>query len=103
MGNPFKTYNRRWSDKPDAKDRDSLPRKTENKEVHVLYEDPILINREPEPVEEPPEPADNNGGPAAVLIGGSILALLCLWLLAPEWLGATIGNFIKQTLHLVGL
>ena len=105
MRNPFKTFTRRWSDKPDAKGRDSLSRQSENmkKEIHVLYDDPILISREPEPIEESPEPADDNGGPAPLLIGGSILALLCLWWLAPAWIGTTIGNLVRQTLHLVGL
>ena len=102
MGNPFKTFTRRWSDKRDAKGRDSLPRKSENKEIHVLYDDPILISREPEPIEESPEPADDNAGPRIFLIGGSILALLCFWWLAPEWLATTWKNLIQQIFHFAG-
>jgi hypothetical protein len=105
MGNPFKTFNRLWSDKRDAKDRDTLPRMSANmkKEIRVLYDDPILISHEPEPVQESPKPADDNPGPLIFLIGGSILALLCLWWLAPEWLAITWKNLIHQIFHFAGL
>jgi hypothetical protein len=104
MGNPFKTSNRRRPDKPHTKDRDSLPRESENmkREIHVLYDDPILISHESEPVQESPEPADDNTGPRIFLIGGSILALLCLWWLAPEWLATTWNNLIQQIFHFAG-
>jgi len=72
------------------------------KEIHVLYDDPIVFGHAPEPAEEPPATSGNNAGTLIFLIGGSIVALLCLWWLAPEWLAATWKNLIKQIFHLAG-
>lgn len=95
MGNVFKTY---------AKERNSTPRRTDKsaKELRVLYDNPIIIPQDPEPSDDSPLPADNNTGPGFILIGGSILALLCLWWLAPQWLDATWKSLIRQIIHFVG-
>lgn len=95
MGNLFKVS---------TKDRNSTPRRPDKsaKELRVLYDNPIIIPQDPEPSDESPLPADNNAGPGFILIGGSVLALLCLWWLAPQWLDATWKNLIRQILHFVG-
>jgi hypothetical protein len=73
-------------------------RPDKGKEFRFLYEDPIIIPHNQEPVEKFPLPQDNNDWSGFVLIGGSILVLLGLWWLAPEWLGA----IWRQILSLVG-
>jgi hypothetical protein len=93
MKNPFKTSS-----------RTSLPRQSENmkKEIHVLYDDPIIIRPDTNPTEESPAPADNSASPMVFLIVGSIVVLLCLWWLAPDWLAATLKNLIRQIFHSAG-
>ena len=78
MENPFKNLS-----------RTSLPRQSEKmkKEIRVLYDDPIIISHEPPPADELPAQPENNASSLTFLIGGSIVALCCLWWLAPEWLG----------------
>ena len=103
MKNPFKN-SRHGSGKSDTKDREANAHQPENakKEIRVLYEDPIMFGQVPESVEESPTPPDNSSGTPVFLIGGSMVALLCLWWLAPEWLGGVWKNFLNQILHLAG-
>jgi len=84
--------------------RTSISRRPDKsaKQLQVLNEDPIFIPQDPESADESPLPADSNAGPGFVLIGGTILALLCLWWLAPEWLATTWNNLIHQIRHSVG-
>lgn len=81
-----------------------MPRQSENRkrEIRVLYDDPIVFGHAQEPVEEPPTPSGNSAGPAVFLIAGSILALLSLWWLAPDWLSTILKNFTKQILRSAG-
>ena len=84
--------------------RTTLPRQSENmkKEIHVLYDDPIVIQPETNPTEESPAPSDNKAGPLAFLIVGSLVVLLCVWWLAPDWLTATLKNLVQQIFHSAG-
>ena len=93
MKNPFKTSS-----------RTSLPRQSENmkKEIRVLYDDPIVFGHVPEPAEEQPVTSDTSASPMVFLIIGSLLVLLCLWWLAPDWLAATLKNLIRQIFHSAG-
>lgn len=72
------------------------------KKIHVLYDDPIVFGHVSEPEQQPPATSDGNAGPLVLLIGGSIVALLCLWWLAPEWLAAAWKNLINQMFRLAG-
>lgn len=82
-----------------------MPRQSENmkKEIHVLYDDPIIFGKVPEPAEEPPMPPANSAGTTALFFGALIVVLLCLWWLAPDWLVATGKNLVSQIFHFVGL
>ena len=93
MKNPFKTSS-----------RTSLPRQSANmkKEIRVLYDDPIVFGHAPEPAEEPPATSENGGDPLVCLIAGSVLVLLCLGWLAPDWLGNIWNNLITQIFHSAG-
>jgi len=92
MKNPFKHSS-----------RDAMPRESENskKEIRVFYEDPVVFGKMPEPAEEIPPPAENSLTPMFALIGGFLVALLCLWWFAPEWLAATWKNLVTQVFHFV--
>jgi hypothetical protein len=94
MENPFKTSARTSTARRPDKN---------SKEFRALYDDPIIIPHDAEPSEQTPLPADDNSWPGILLIGGVIVVLLCLWWLAPEWLGTTVKNIIRQVLHLAGL
>jgi hypothetical protein len=93
MKNPFKHSS-----------RDAMPRESENtkKEIRVFYEDPVVFGKVPEPAEETPTPPANSAGTPMVLIGGLLVALLCLWWFAPEWLAATWKHLVTQIFHFVG-
>lgn len=65
------------------------------RDIRYLYEDPIIIPHDPEPSDESPPPTDSNALPVFLLVGGSIIALLCAWHLAPDLL----ERFIKQIIH----
>ena len=93
MKNPFKISS-----------RTSRPRQSENmkKEIRVLYDDPIVFGHVPEPTEEPPAISGNTAGPPVLLIVGSVVVLLSLWWLAPDWLAATLKNLIRQIFHSAG-
>jgi hypothetical protein len=93
MKNPFKISS-----------RTSRPRQSENmkKEIRVLYDDPIVFGHAPEPTEEPPAISGNTAGPPVLLIVGSVLVLLSLWWLAPDWLAAVLKNLIRQIFHSAG-
>jgi hypothetical protein len=84
--------------------RTSLPRQSENmkKEIHVLYDDPIVIQPDTNPAEDSPSPSDSNAGPLVFLIVGSLVALVLLWRLAPEWLPTTVKNLVQQIFHSAG-
>ena len=73
-----------------------------SKELRVLYDDPIIIPHDPEPSERTPLPADNSDWTGLVLIGGSIVVLLCLWWLAPDWMDTVWKNLIRQIFHFAG-
>jgi hypothetical protein len=84
--------------------RDSMPRQSENmkKEIHVLYDDPIIFGKVPDPREESAPPPSISPGTPILLIGGLLVGLLCLWWFAPEWLAAAWKNLIAQIIHFVG-
>jgi hypothetical protein len=94
MKNPFKNSS-----------REAMPRQSENtkKEIRVLYDDPIIFGKVPEPAEEPSIPPANSASTPALFVGALLVALLCAWWLAPEWMAATWKNLITQIFHLVGL
>jgi len=87
MGNRFNT-----SDQPNKK----------SKALRVLYDDPIIIPHDPQPADETPPPAANGDWTGLVLIGGSIVVLLCLWWLAPEWMETVWKNLIQRIFHFAG-
>lgn len=104
--NPFKASarnSRQWSDRPDSKDRDSISRPADAKnETHVRYVEPIVISPDPERIDESSDSPDGPSGGLVFLIGGSIVVLLCLWWLAPEWLTATLKNIVQKIFHSAG-
>lgn len=81
-----------------------MPRQSENmkKEIHVFYDDPIVIQPDTRPVDESTEPTDNSANPLGFLIAGSIAVGLCLWWLAPAWIGTIWKNLITQIFHFAG-
>ncbi len=72
------------------------------KTFRVIYRQPIIIPSNPEPAEETPLPADNAGWPRLILIGGSVLALLCAWHIGPDQIGTLCNNIIQQIFQFAG-
>ncbi len=87
MKNPFKNSS-----------RDAITRQSENpkKEIRVLYKDPIFFGEVPKPAEESTKPADDNNALVRILIGGSLVAMMCLWWFAPDWLLAAWQKLVTQ-------
>ena len=52
--------------------------------IRTLYGDPIIIPHDPEHLEETPRPSESSSWPLFLLVGGTIVAVLCIWWFAPE-------------------
>jgi hypothetical protein len=64
----------------------------------VIFQQQIIIPRDPEP-EPIPLPAYTMGWPLLILVGGSVVALLCVWQFVPEQFGTLCQNLIRQILQ----
>jgi hypothetical protein len=108
MKNPFRN-SRQGADQSATKDRDAITQPSENpkKEIRVLYEDPIIFGKVPEPVENDAPPDDENiWGDVLVKAVGIILGLFLLrWAIggllgghAPDldYINNLIRNFLPQ-------
>jgi hypothetical protein len=62
------------------------------KAVQEFCDDPLIIPQDADDAEESSPATDNNPWPMFILIGGSIVLLLCVWWFAPNLL----INLFKQ-------
>ena len=72
------------------------------KDFRVLHGEPIFIPHDPQPSEESPLPSENGAWPGFILVGGSIVALLCAWWFAPTQMDAFLKNLIHQIFQFAG-
>ena len=90
MKNPFKN-SRQGADQSATQDRDAITQKSENpkKDIRVLYEDPIIFGKVPEPQENEAPPEDEN--PWGGLLVKAVLIILALFLF--RWaIGGLLGG-----------